>query len=129
MQFENEIFWRAHLLIATRIERRDLLMTSLLLTFYFIFTWRWLTKTVLPVSLHRSDIMLKTMNPGIKAFKFFDVFHRSDKAHRRNSTGVGLAIVHGMIAEYKGSICMEANLNDGTTFLFLVADKNCKHGS
>lgn len=48
--------------------------------------------------------------------RVFEKFYQGDKSHSREGTGLGLALVKGIIDLHNGNIYVESQLNIGTTF-------------
>ena len=68
---------------------------------------------------------MKDFGPGIPSEhlpRLFERFYRVDKARSRESggTGLGLAIAKHIVLAHHGSIRAESELNQGSTFLFVL---------
>jgi two-component system phosphate regulon sensor histidine kinase PhoR len=71
------------------------------------------------------EFYVKDFGPGIPSEhlpRLFERFYRVDKARSRESggTGLGLAIAKHIVLAHHGSIRAESELNQGSTFLFVL---------
>jgi two-component system, OmpR family, phosphate regulon sensor histidine kinase PhoR len=71
------------------------------------------------------EFYVKDFGPGIASEhlpRLFERFYRVDKARSRESggTGLGLAIAKHIVLAHHGSIRAESELNQGSTFLFVL---------
>jgi two-component system, OmpR family, phosphate regulon sensor histidine kinase PhoR len=71
------------------------------------------------------EFYVKDFGPGIPSEhlpRLFERFYRVDKARSRESggTGLGLAIAKHIVLAHQGSIRAESELNQGSTFLFVL---------
>lgn len=73
----------------------------------------------------RVRVAVTDNGPGIEAEdlpKVFDAFWRSDRdRHRRQGTGIGLALVHDYVRLMGGAVGVESPAGEGATFFFTLS--------
>lgn len=84
---------------------------------------RYTEQGAITMKLHTTDstIQLSIEDTGIGISNeelphIFDRFYRSDRARKRDGTGLGLSIAKAIIEEHDGTIQVNSNIGEGTSF-------------